>query len=285
MQQRPKAQPKQYLPWNDSKCVPVWYVVSIVAVLYLTTLYHVLLAVDPATGVYHLVGDLSFGFHCVAGVMLYCFATTILTPPGGIPRDGSWDVEPAEEEGITPSLSDRKIVETKKDRNSRRKCKWCTMYKPDRCHHCRVCRECVLRMDHHCPWVYNCIGFRNYKYFFLLLLYGALSFLFVTIMLTPALDEALETDVPLGTLTSILFGVTLSSVMGLLNTIFLGFHLYLIFSGLTTIEFCEKGSARPGEFKNVHDKGWYVNICGYLGSNPLLWLFPGALPEGDGLEW
>ena len=39
--------------------------------------------------------------------------------------------------------------------------------KPPRTHHCSICSRCVLKMDHHCPWFNNCIGFYNHRYFFL----------------------------------------------------------------------------------------------------------------------
>lgn len=31
-------------------------------------------------------------------------------------------------------------------------CSKCGRHKPPRAHHCRLCKRCVLRMDHHCPW-------------------------------------------------------------------------------------------------------------------------------------
>lgn len=45
-------------------------------------------------------------------------------------------------------------------------CKTCAIWRPPRCHHCRVCDNCVDTQDHHCVWLNNCVGRRNYRYFF-----------------------------------------------------------------------------------------------------------------------
>ena len=41
----------------------------------------------------------------------------------------------------------------------------CKCVKPLRTHHCSTCERCVLRMDHHCKWLANCVGQRNLKFF------------------------------------------------------------------------------------------------------------------------
>ncbi|KAH3681532.1 hypothetical protein WICPIJ_007513 [Wickerhamomyces pijperi] len=50
-------------------------------------------------------------------------------------------------------------------------CKKCEGYKPERSHHCKTCGICVLKMDHHCPWTANCVGFANMPHFMRFLLW------------------------------------------------------------------------------------------------------------------
>lgn len=65
----------------------------------------------------------------------------------------------------------------------------CNHLKPDRCHHCRICGVCVLKMDHHCPWVNNCISYTNYKAFVLFLFY---AFTFCSYIVITSLPSFLQ---------------------------------------------------------------------------------------------
>ena len=51
-------------------------------------------------------------------------------------------------------------------------CKKCNNPRPLRAHHCRICGKCTLKMDHHCHWIANCVGYYNQKNFYQFLFYS-----------------------------------------------------------------------------------------------------------------
>jgi palmitoyltransferase len=114
-------------------------------------------------------------------------------------------------------------------------CRTCDCLKPPRSHHCSVCRTCVLNMDHHCPWVNNCVGFYNYRYFVSFLFWITLGMAYgAATMLVPYLRLPLKLRMrPVfvwtpRALLSVLFPVSLSVCLG--TGLLLAFHMYLVAS-------------------------------------------------------
>lgn len=70
-----------------------------------------------------------------------------------------------------------------------RYCRHCRAYKPDRAHHCSVCKRCILRMDHHCIFINNCVSFYNHKFFVAFVTYAFLGCVIVSVIAFPTFAD------------------------------------------------------------------------------------------------
>ncbi|XP_008069567.1 palmitoyltransferase ZDHHC3 isoform X3 [Carlito syrichta] len=116
--------------------------------------------------VYSIINGTMFNLLAFLALASHCRA--MLTDPGAVPK-GNATKEFIESLQLKPG----QVVY---------KCPKCCSIKPDRAHHCSVCKRCIRKMDHHCPWVNNCVGENNQKYFVLFTMYIALISLHALIM-------------------------------------------------------------------------------------------------------
>jgi len=145
-------------------------------------------------------------------------------------------------------------------------------------------------MDHHCPWIANCVGFKNHKYFFLLVLYSLLDCVFVIATVSESVQRSLVQETQFTHRFLLVFCTTLAVLMGSLLMLFLVFHTWLMLRTTTTMEFCEKtyrpsGGSHRGSNTSIYDRGFLPNVRAVLGPSALLWFLPVSLPEGDGLSY
>jgi len=74
-------------------------------------------------------------------------------------------------------------------------CPDCGVIRTPRCRHCALCKGCVDRYDHHCPWVNNCIGKGNFAYFYSFVLSQSLYLISVVVLSVYYIDLEFVQDV------------------------------------------------------------------------------------------
>lgn len=204
-------------------------------------------------------------FQSLAFLAFASHLRTMFTDPGAVPK-GNATKEMIQQMGFR----DGQVIF---------KCPKCCSIKPDRAHHCSVCQRCIRKMDHHCPWVNNCVGENNQKYFVLFTFYIAgisLQSLFLCIQqfTTCVRQEWREcsTFTPPVTVVLLLFLAFEALLFAIFTAVMLGTQLQAIWNDETGIEQLKKEEARW-----VRNSRW-KSIQAVFGRFSIAWFSPFTSP-------
>lgn len=172
-------------------------------------------------------------------------------------------------------------------------CTFCEGYKAPRAHHCRKCKRCVMKMDHHCPWINTCCGYKNHAHFTFFLFCAVCGSCHATVLLVIGLYRAFHLSwyfyygdrehlvyLTLYPLVCTVFSLGLAiGVVIAVGGLFI-IQMKIILKNETSIENWivtkAMSRARPEKQKFIYpyNLGWWKNLQE---------VFP--YPKGDGLTW
>eukprot|EP00164_Ancoracysta_twista_P000593 GFYU01000785.1.p1 GENE.GFYU01000785.1~~GFYU01000785.1.p1 ORF type:complete len:419 (-),score=70.61 GFYU01000785.1:188-1444(-) len=168
-------------------------------------------------------------------------------------------------------------------------CRKCQKSKPPRAHHCSICGTCILKLDHHCPWVNNCVGHFNHRYFIMFLINLVLLCIGCIIAGMPIYIDRKAGRYRI----HVYFTYVLAVSAGIVLSGFAIFHLYLALTAQSTIELMinqsnKRNAKRQGkEFVNFYDHGMAKNFEHFFGVDRW-WktLLPSRRdPHCNGVNW
>jgi len=199
---------------------------------------------------------------------------TTLTDPGSVPR---LTATPELFQEIDLSVPPNHVIY---------KCPECCSIKPDRAHHCSVCKRCIRKMDHHCPWVNNCVGERNQKYFVLFTFYVTILSIHALLLGVGHFFDCLDSDASSEVACPFMSRYGRPSPGDLIMLVLLIFEA-LLFALFSAIMFCVQIKAIWSDWTKIENlkkesrtrNSGCSNIRDVFGNNPMLWLSPFTWPS------
>ncbi|XP_026476828.1 palmitoyltransferase ZDHHC6 [Ctenocephalides felis] len=217
----------------------------------------------------------SICFLSLSGLTLYNFLSASFNGPGFLPLQ--W----------TPK--------NEQDTEFLQWCSICNGHKAPRSHHCRKCGRCVMKMDHHCPWINNCVGWKNQCHFTSFLFYAVCGCAHASVVLACSLyhgihrvwyqyyGTGLEPVVYLNVYSLVFCVFSLGLAVGVVIAVgmLLFFQVRSIVRNITGIEewIIEKAEHRQRDdaFIFPYNLGFWKNVKQVIN-------FSGD-PVGDGITW
>eukprot|EP00375_Theileria_parva_P002663 XP_765344.1 hypothetical protein [Theileria parva strain Muguga] len=130
-------------------------------------------------------------------------------------------------------------------------CEKCNSSRPIGSHHCKTCKKCILKMDHHCVWITNCVGLCNQKYFIQFLVYLELMCIFNLLIILVNIVDLVDKDYHLDSYIFERNSLYFIFVNFLISVLFLLFVCIILINQIWAIV---RGNSKIDELKKIKFK-------------------------------